>query len=132
LNRALLLRHVQTLTKVGRHREALAELEASPLLAASAEFTGPMVELYLGLGREQDAVALLERDIRTGPPRSKLAAAKLREIAGTGRMESQSNASELPSGNELSPAGPTPTASRDWKKMLVDLDNPTASNEERF
>jgi tetratricopeptide (TPR) repeat protein len=132
LNKALLLRHVQALSKMGRHQEALSELEASPLLAASADFTGPMVELYLGLGREQDAVALLERDIRTGPPRSKLAAAKLREIAGTGRMESQSNASEVPSGNELSPAGPTPTASRDWKKMLVDLDNPTASNEERF
>ena len=132
LNRALLLRHVQTLTKVGRHREALAELEASPLLAASAEFTAPMVELYLGLGREQDAVALLERDIRSGPPRNKVAAAKLREIAGTGRRESLSSAAAIGSGDESSPAGATTTPSRDWKKMLVDLDNPTASDEERF
>jgi tetratricopeptide (TPR) repeat protein len=132
LNKALLLRHVQTLVKLGRHREALSELEASPILAASAEFTGPMVELYLGLGREQDAVALLERDIRSGPPRNKLAAAKLREINGTGGVESVSNGAGATAGNESSRAALTATPSRDWKKILVDLDNPTASNEERF
>ena len=132
LNKALLLRHVQILTKLGRHREALSELEASPLLAASAEFTAPMVELYLGLGREEDAVALLERDIRSGPPRNKLAAAKLREITGTGRVESLSSAVHDRSRDESSPVAPSTTPARDWRKMLVDLDNPTASQEERF
>ncbi len=132
LNKALLLRHVQSLCKVGRHREALAELEKSPFLAASPEFTIPMAELYAGLGRERDAFALLERDIRSGPPRRKAAAAKLREMASLTGDESRLDVAENPPGEEPSTGGKTPASEREWEKALSEIDNPALAPEERF
>lgn len=131
LSKALLLRHVQTLCKVGRHRDALAELEKSPFLAASPEFTIPMSDLYAALGRERDAFALLERDVRSGPPRRKPAAAKLREMASLAGDESRMQAAEASLGEESSPAGRNPASERDWKKAL-EIENPSTPPEERF
>jgi tetratricopeptide (TPR) repeat protein len=132
LNKALLMRHVQTLCKVGRHSDALAELEKSPFLAASPEFTILMADLYAGLGRERDAFALLERDIRSGPPRRKAAAAKLRELASITGDESRIEAGEVSLGEDTPPGGRIPTSERDWKKALIQIDNPAAAPEERF
>ena len=81
LNKALLFQHIQALRRAGRHREALAELEGNPLLAASPEFTIPLAELYAAFGRERDAYALLEREARSGSANRRAAAAKLRELA---------------------------------------------------
>ncbi len=131
-NKALLLRHMQSLCKVGRHREALAELERSPFLAASPEFTIPMAELYAGFGRERDAFALLERDIRSGPPRRKAAAAKLREMASLTGDESRLGVAENPPGEEPSTGEKTPASEREWERALSEIDNPALTPEERF
>lgn len=132
LSKALLLRHVQTLCKVGRQRDALAELEKSPFLAASPEFTIPMSELYAALGRERDAFALLERDVRSGPPRRKPAAAKLREMANLAGDESRIRAAEASLGEESSPDARNQASERDWKKALLEIENPSVPLDERF
>ena len=132
LNKALLLRHVQALCKVGRHREALAELEKSPFLAASSEFTIPMAELYAGLGRERDAFTLLERDVRSGPPRRKAATAKLREMASLTGDEARLGMVESAPGDDSPPGEKTPITERDWEKRLTEIENPASSPEERF
>jgi thioredoxin-like negative regulator of GroEL len=132
LNKALLLRHVQALCKAGRHREALAELEKSPFLAASSEFTIPMAELYAGLGRERDAFTLLERDVRSGPPRRKAATAKLREMASLTGDEARLGVTESAPADDPPPGEKTPITERDWEKALTEIENPASSPEERF
>ncbi|HEU4678236.1 MAG TPA: tetratricopeptide repeat protein, partial [Terrimicrobiaceae bacterium] len=132
LNKALLLRHVQALCKVGRHRDALAELEKSPFLAAASEFTIPMADLYAGLGREREAFALLERDVRSGPPRRKAASAKLREIASLTGDDAQLGVTENAPGDDPPSGEKTPVTDRDWEKALTEIENPASSQEERF
>ncbi|HEY5743813.1 MAG TPA: hypothetical protein VIS99_14885, partial [Terrimicrobiaceae bacterium] len=132
LNKALLLRQVQTLCKLGRHREALHELEMSPFLAASAEFTLPAVELYAAVGREREAFGLLERDIRSGPPRRKAAVAKLRELAGWVGDDSRIESAKKLLQEDLPITERNSATQRDWTKALTEIENVAPKTEERF
>ena len=135
LNKALLLQHIQALCRMGRHREALAELEGNPFLAASPEFTIPLAELYAAFGRERDAYPLLEREARSGSPNRRAAAAKLRELAIQASDQPRAAMAEALLGmvSQNSPSqkkGPANTG--DWQRALSAIDNPAATHEERF
>ena len=135
LNKALLFQHIQALCRAGRHREALAELERNPFLAASPEFTIPLAELYAGFGRERDAYGLLEREARSGSANRRIAASKLRELAVQTNDQSRASAAEALLGS-ISDNSPLhrkdPVSGDDWKKALSEIDNPGATQEERF
>lgn len=136
LNKALLSQHVQALCKSGRHREALAELERNPFLAASSEFTLPLAELYAAFGREPEAYALLEREARSGSGNRRAAAVKLRELAIQAGDQSRAAAAQAflgPAPEKSSSQGKkTPANEDDWRKALGETDNPAAAPEERF
>ena len=67
-NKLLLLREVQILGKLGRHREALAVIEASSLATpTSPELTRAQAELLAGFGREREA-QLLEKSHAAASP----------------------------------------------------------------
>ncbi len=135
LNKALLLQHVQALRRAGRHRDALAELEANPLLATSPEFTIPLAELYASFGRERDAISLLEREARSGSANRRSAALKLRELAiqteDPSRMAVADTLLGSRIGNAASPRK-VPVSEGDWKRALSEIDSPRATPEERF
>jgi thioredoxin-like negative regulator of GroEL len=135
LNKALLFQHMLALCRSGRHREALAELERNPFLAASPEFTIPLAELYAAFGRERDAYPLLEREARSGSGNRRAVAAKLRELAIQVNDQSQVAAAEAllgPVPENSSFQRKNPVSEGDWKKALSETDNPAATQEERF
>jgi thioredoxin-like negative regulator of GroEL len=135
LNKALLFQHIQALRRAGRNREALSELEANPFLAASPEFTIPLAELYAAFGRERDALALLEREARSGSVNRRSAALKLRELAIQTNEQSRVAAAEALLGSPpIHPGSQRKTFATegDWKEALSELDNPRTPPEERF
>ncbi len=135
LSKALLFQHIKALCRTGRHREALAELERNPFLAASPEFTIPLAELYAAFGRERDAYPLLEREVRSGSASRRAAAAKLRELAIQANDQPRAAMAEAlldPLPENSSPRRKSPVNEGDWKRVLSEMDNPAATQEERF
>jgi predicted Zn-dependent protease len=135
LNKPLLLQHIQALRRSGRHREALAELEKNPFLAASPEFTIPLAELYAAFGRERDAYPLLEREARSGSANHRAAAVKLRELAIQANDQSRAAGAEAllgPGPENSASQRKSPVNEGDWKRVLSEINNRAATQEERF
>jgi thioredoxin-like negative regulator of GroEL len=135
VNKALLFQHVQALRRAGRHREALAELEGSPLLASLPEFALPLAELYSAFGRDRDAFTLLEREARSSSTNRRAAAIQLRELAIETNDPSRVAAAVALLGSiskDLQLQSKSPANENDWKRALGELSKMGATEEERF
>ncbi len=135
VNRTLLLQHVDAMSRAGRHREALTELESSAAFVSSMPgFALPAARLYTGLGREREAVAVLEREIQnTASPDRLIAARQLRDLSilmGDQVRQDAAEAVLISLGQVL--AGTSAPTEVDWEKLQQGLDKPGLSGEERF
>lgn len=132
VNRSLLLHHVDAMIRAGRHREALAELESgAPFVSAMPGYAIPMALLYANLGRESEALNILNREMRnTSSPDRIKAAKELRELAVQMADQSQVAAAEA----VLSGLGQMTqsVSDKDWGRLLNDLDIPRLTPVERF
>jgi predicted Zn-dependent protease len=80
--RALALQRVRVLCQMGRHREALEEVEtqARPLPPASPGLAVSLASLYAGFGRSEEARVVLEKEAATQSVDRSVAREKIREM----------------------------------------------------
>lgn len=81
-HRALALQKIRVLCTLGRHREALEEVEtqARPLPPASAGLSLSLAGLYAGFGRVGEARAVLEREVAGPSPDRAAARQKMQDL----------------------------------------------------
>lgn len=135
VNRIMLLQHVDAMNRLGLHREALAELESSAAFVSTMPgFALPAAQLLAGLGREREALAILEREAQnSASPDRPMVAGKLRELsAELGDASRRAAAETLLTSLGLPWKREQPASDEDWQKLVNELDRPGLSSEERF
>jgi len=98
-HRALALQKIRVLCTLGRHREALEEVEtqARPLPPASAGLSLSLAGLYAGFGRAGEARAVLEREAAGPSPDRAAARQKMQDLFPGDDQTGQEAAAQLAS-----------------------------------
>lgn len=117
--RQIVQQRVRVLCALGRHREALAEIESRPaLLLPGSGLAGPLAQLYAGFGRADEAQAVLAKEAG-GTARSRISSVQKtktppgreedprtkRFLAGRKRLETQRDLPEAERAAELTRLG---------------------------
>ncbi|GAT32747.1 tetratricopeptide repeat-containing protein [Terrimicrobium sacchariphilum] len=129
------LQYAQALTRLGRHREALAVLEAATAMAPDpGPYIMNLAELLAWFGREREAAVILEKQASSVGPNRTVAAqrlAALADILGDQRRKELAERVLKEDGLD-SAAQRLPESPEEWRGRLRDLRSRYKQSREQF